>query len=102
MPKFLFASIFARTSRAIGLRLLTLSLGLLIFVVTGHAEDVLRIPYSSDIGSLDPDNGFEVAGLTTLDSVYEGLVKYEAGSTKIAGLLAKSWEVSGDGLAYTF
>lgn len=102
MPKFLFASIFARTSRAIGLRLIALSLGLLIFVVTGHAEDVLRIPYSSDIGSLDPDNGFEVAGLTTLDSVYEGLVKYEAGSTKIAGLLAKSWEVSGDGLAYTF
>ncbi|MBB3594247.1 peptide/nickel transport system substrate-binding protein [Rhizobium sp. BK529] len=102
MPKFLFASIVSRINLAIGLRLLALSLGLLISVAAGHAENILRIPYSSDIGTLDPDNGFEVAGLTALDSVYEGLVKYEASSTKIVGSLAKSWEMSGDGLAYTF
>lgn len=102
MPKFLFVSIVSRIRCAIALRLLALSLGFLISIAVGHAEDVLRIPYSSDIGTLDPDNGFEVAGLTTLDSVYEGLVKYEAGSTKIVGSLAKNWEISGDGLTYTF
>jgi peptide/nickel transport system substrate-binding protein len=102
MPKFLFTSIFSRFNCVISLRLLALSLGFLIAVASGHAEDVLRIPYSSDIGTLDPDNGFEVAGLTALDSVYEGLVKYETGSTKIVGALAKNWEISGDGLVYTF
>lgn len=61
-------------------------------------KDILRSPYSSDIGALDPDNGFEVAGLTAMDSLYEGLVKYETGSTRIVGSLAKSWEISGDGL----
>lgn len=61
-------------------------------------KDILRSPYSSDIGALDPDNGFEVTGLTAMDSLYEGLVKYETGSTRIVGSLAKSWEISGDGL----
>ena len=102
MPKFLFASIFSRFNRAIGLRLLAFLLGSLISVAAGHAQDVLRIPYTSDIGTLDPDNGFEVAGLTALDSIYEGLVKYETGSTRIVGSLAKSWEISDDGLTYTF
>ncbi|EJJ25307.1 ABC transporter substrate-binding protein [Rhizobium sp. CF142] len=102
MPIILFASIFSRFNQVISLRLLAFLLGSLICVAAGHAEDILRIPYSSDIGTLDPDNGFEVAGLTALDNIYEGLVKYEAGSTRIVGSLAKSWEISGDGLTYTF
>ncbi|MGR9172778.1 ABC transporter substrate-binding protein [Hyphomicrobiales bacterium] len=102
MPKFLSASISSRFNRLVGFRLLAFLLGFLTSVALAHAQDVLRIPYSSDIGTLDPDNGFEVAGLTVLDSIYEGLVKYEAGSTRIVGSLAGDWAMSGDGLKYTF
>ena len=40
--------------------------------------------------------------MSAINNVYEGLVEYAPGSTKIVGLLAKSWEISDDGLTYTF
>lgn len=66
------------------------------------AQEVLRVPYSGDIGSFDPDNAFEVDGLGAVNAVYEGLVEYAPGSTGIVGLLAESWTVSEDGTLYTF
>lgn len=65
-------------------------------------DKTLNVAYASDIASFDPDNSFEVAGLTAINGVYEGLVAYAPGSTRIVGLLAKSWTVSDDGLTYTF
>jgi peptide/nickel transport system substrate-binding protein len=84
------------------LRVAVLAIGALVSMAPAHAEDVLRIPYVADIGSFDPDNGFETGAISAIDNVYEGLVEYAPGSTKIVGLLAKSWEVSDDGLIYTF
>lgn len=70
---------------------------------SGSAGDtVLRTALQSDIASFDPDNNFEVAGLGAILSVYQGLVSYAPGTTKIQGLLAKSWTVSADKLTYTF
>lgn len=66
------------------------------------AQDVLRLPYVADIGSFDPDNAFEVGGLSAINNVYEGLVEYVPGGTELTGLLALSWEVSADGTVYTF
>src|SRR5262245_59447417 len=68
----------------------------------GRAQEVLRIPYVVDIGTFDPDNGFEIGAMSAIDNVYEGLVEYEPGSTRIVGLLARSWDISADGLTYTF
>ena len=66
------------------------------------AQDLLRLPYVADIGSFDPDNAFEVGGLSAINNVYEGLVDYIPGGTELTGLLAASWEVSADGTVYTF
>jgi peptide/nickel transport system substrate-binding protein len=66
------------------------------------AQEVLRVPYVSDIGTFDPDNGFEVGGVSAINNVYEGLVEYAPGTTTVVGLLAKSWDISPDGLTYTF
>jgi peptide/nickel transport system substrate-binding protein len=79
-----------------------LAIGFMVFTASAHAEEVLRIPYVADIGTFDPDNGFETGAISAIDNVYEGLVEYEPGSTKIVGLLAKNWEISDDGLTYTF
>jgi len=75
-------------------------------VLHAHAgfasEKDLRVAYQSDIGSFDPDNSFEVAALDAVNGVYEGLVAYAPGSTKIVPALAESWSVSPDGKTYTF
>lgn len=70
------------------------------FPVAG--KEVLRVPLSSDIGTFDPDNGFEIGAMSAIDNVYEGLVEYEPGSTRITGRLATSWDISADALTYTF
>jgi len=74
----------------------------LVCVSPTLAEDVLRVPYVADIGTFDPDNGFETGSVSAINNVYEGLVEYKPGSTEIVGRLATSWEISDDGLTYTF
>ena len=88
--------------RGWSVRLLAFAAGLLLSIAPACAQDVLRIPYVADIGTFDPDNGFEIGALSAIDNVYEGLVEYQPGSTRIVGLLAKNWDVSDDGLTYTF
>ncbi|MCV9966746.1 ABC transporter substrate-binding protein [Pararhizobium sp. BT-229] len=91
-----------RSTSNLRIRVLGILLGLLVLVVPVHAQEVLRVPFSGDIGTFDPDNGFEIGSLSAINNVYEGLVEYEPGSTKIVGLLARKWDVSEDGLTYTF
>ncbi|QLL66242.1 ABC transporter substrate-binding protein (plasmid) [Sinorhizobium mexicanum] len=86
----------------LGVFLFGFAVALLALVIPGYAKEVLRIPYAIDIGTFDPDNGFEIDGISAINNVYEGLVEYAPGSTQIVGLLAKRWEISGDGLSYTF
>ncbi len=62
----------------------------------------LRLAYQADIASFDPDNSFEVAGLGAIEAVYQGLVTYAPNTTKLTGLLAKSWTISPSGKTYTF
>ena len=105
MPMQMYSYPAKRSSeRSFHLSLLVLVVGFLISPTPVYAQDqqVLRIPYEADIGTFDPDNGFEIGGMSAIDNVYEGLVEYAPGSTRIVGLLAKSWEISGDGLTYTF
>jgi peptide/nickel transport system substrate-binding protein len=70
--------------------------------LSAAAQDTLILPYAADVGSFDPDNSFEVAGLSAINNVYEGLVEYAPGGTDLVGLLAESWEMSEDGTTYTF
>src|SRR5262245_12138346 len=92
----------ARVAGKSGLPALAITLPLILALVPASAQDVLHIPYVADIGSFDPDNGFEIGSVSAINNVYEGLVEYAPGTTRIVGLLAKSWEISPDGLTYTF
>lgn len=91
-------------SRSAGLGLLTWLAFAVSACVTAPAiaQEVLRVPLLNDIGSFDPDNGFEIGALSAINNVYEGLVEYVPGSTRVTGLLAKSWTVSEDDRTYTF
>ncbi len=67
----------------------------------GDAE-TLNIAFFADMATADPDVFYDIEGLAVMQSVYEGLVRYAPGGTEIVGDLAESWDVSADGLTYTF
>jgi peptide/nickel transport system substrate-binding protein len=73
----------------------------------------IALPFLADMGTVDPDIYYAGEGLQVTLSVYESLVTYapvgadipltyQPPSKRIAPGLAESWEVSPDGLTYTF
>lgn len=68
----------------------------------GSSPDVIRTPIVAELAPLDPDVYYQSDGLLIMTSTYQGLIKYENGSPKLAPQLATSWQVSPDGLTYTF
>lgn len=75
---------------------------LLLSVPAARAERVLRVAYTDDVATFDPDDAIILYGLDAARVLYEGLVQYRPGSTEIEGWLAESWTVSPDGLTYSF
>ena len=79
-------------------------------LVSGCGEDdsnsesagTLRTAFSADPAPLDPDSYYEAEGLAITTSVYEGLLQYKPDSDELEGELATDWEISDDGLTYTF
>lgn len=65
-------------------------------------SDTLRFAFLADMQVPDPDIFYEGEGLVVTLSCYDNLVKYKPDSSEIEGMLAESWEVSPDGLTYTF
>ncbi|WP_411677675.1 ABC transporter substrate-binding protein [Caproicibacter sp.] len=67
-----------------------------------EASDTLTYAQGAEPRGLDPalvDDG-ESAKVTC--NIYEGLLKYDKDSTKVEPCLAKTWDISDDGLTYTF
>ncbi|MCC7265585.1 MAG: ABC transporter substrate-binding protein, partial [Candidatus Latescibacteria bacterium] len=77
----------------------------LVWCWLGCAEpprDVLVFGRGSDSVGLDPALENDGESFKVCDNLYETLVTYEAQSTAIRPLLARSWEVSPDRLVWTF
>ena len=86
------------------------TIGLILLMVMALAtpaapappQRVLKVAYADDVVSFDPDNAFLLYGLEALRVMYQGLVQYEPGTTRVTGWLAQSWSVSPDARTYTF
>ncbi len=52
--------------------------------------------------SLDPPNSYESEGIQVIRQVWDGLVEYDPETLKVEPAIAKSWDISDDGLVYTF
>ncbi len=52
--------------------------------------------------TLDPHKNIAWASINIYESIYNGLVKWNEDETKLVPDLATSWEISDDGLLYTF
>lgn len=64
-------------------------------------DQVLRINMGQEPPSLDPDLAADVVSANIINNVFEGLLRLEP-SGEVSPGAAERWEVSSDGLTYTF
>lgn len=69
---------------------------------TGDVDSTFVFGASGDPSSLDPAFASDGESFRISRQIFEGLVGVKAGTADPAPLLAESWEVSDDGLEYTF
>lgn len=66
------------------------------------AGGILYIGQDFGPQSLDPHKNIAWASINIYESIYNGLLKWNNGETELIPDLATSWEISEDGLVYTF
>lgn len=71
-------------------------------VARGNRERVLHIGCGSEPHDLDPQTATGVPEADILAALEEGLVTLDPVTLRPKGGVAASWEISGDGLTYTF
>ncbi|TIQ61533.1 MAG: ABC transporter substrate-binding protein, partial [Mesorhizobium sp.] len=60
------------------------------------------ITYKDDVATLDPAIGYDWQNWSMIKSLFDGLMDYEPGTTKLKPDLAESYEISPDGKTFTF
>jgi len=81
--------------------LLVLVIG--VFGVNAQEESILVIGHAESTDSLDPSNGFTQTTGIVNRATYSTLVTFpDQDASEILPMLAESWEISEDGLTYTF
>src|SRR5215813_11486084 len=60
------------------------------------------VTFNNDLTTLDPAIGYDWQNWSVIKSIFDGLMDYEPGSTKLVPDLAESYTISDDGQTYTF
>src|SRR3712207_5640208 len=60
------------------------------------------ITYQNDVATLDPAIGYDWQNWSMIKSLFDGLMDYEPGTTTLRPDLAESYEISADGMTFTF
>jgi len=63
---------------------------------------VLVFGRGGDSSSIDPGHATDGESFYASTQVYDNLVQFKYGTTQLEPRLAKSWDISKDGLTYTF
>ncbi len=69
---------------------------------SGTSSQTLRIAWGLEALTMDPPNEAGVLGIGVLHNVYQTLVSYDFDASEVQPSLAESWDVSDDGLTYSF
>ena len=62
----------------------------------------ITVTYKDDVATLDPAIGYDWQNWSMIKSLYDGLMDYEPGTTELRAGLAESYEISDDGMVFTF
>ena len=60
------------------------------------------ITYKDDVATLDPAIGYDWQNWSMIKSLFDGLMDYVPGTTELRPGLAESYEISDDGMTFTF
>ena len=60
------------------------------------------VTFKDDFATLDPAIGYDWKNWSVIKGIFDGLLDYKPGTTEIIPDLAESFDVSADGLTYTF
>ncbi|WP_342234961.1 ABC transporter substrate-binding protein [Inquilinus sp. OTU3971] len=79
----------------------------LTLAVPAMAQDIkqggtMTVTYKDDVTTLDPAIGYDWQNWSMIKSLFDGLMDYKPGTTDLVPDLAESFEVSADGMTYTF
>ena len=74
----------------------------LLLVTTAAAQGTFDLPVAADPEHLDPWRSTTTATRRVLINLYEGLTTLDGNSAEVIPALATSWDISDDGLTYTF
>lgn len=66
------------------------------------AEGAMTVTYKDDVSTLDPAIGYDWQNWSMIKSLFDSLMDYEPGTTVLVPDLAESFDISDDGLVYTF
>lgn len=84
-------------------RLLALALGAALLAAgAARAETTLVVGIAADPTGLDPEAVLNNTSGFVMATIYDSLVRYKPGTTEVAPGVAEKWDVSPDGLTYTF
>ncbi|MFT6090919.1 ABC transporter substrate-binding protein [Sulfitobacter sp.] len=62
----------------------------------------ITVTYKDDVATLDPAIGYDWQNWSMIKSLYDGLMDYEPGTTDLRPGLAESYDISDDGMVFTF
>src|SRR5688572_33090254 len=68
----------------------------------GQPGGEIVVTYKDDVATLDPAIGYDWQNWSMIKSLFDGLMDYEPGTTTLRPDLAESYEISDDGLTFTF
>jgi ABC-type transport system substrate-binding protein len=60
------------------------------------------VTYKDDVATLDPAIGYDWQNWSMIKSLFDGLMDYEPGTSTLRTDLAESYEISPDGMTFTF
>ncbi len=89
---------FLLTSAALALSLLAAPAG----AAEPEQGGEMIVTYKDDVSTLDPAIGYDWQNWSMIKSLFDGLMDYKPGTTELVPDLAESYELSEDGLTYTF
>jgi ABC-type transport system substrate-binding protein len=67
-----------------------------------QAGGSITVTYKDDVATLDPAIGYDWQNWSMIKSLFDGLMDYVPGTTTLRPGLAESYDISADGLIYTF
>lgn len=62
----------------------------------------MTVTYKDDVSTLDPAIGYDWQNWSMIKSLFDGLMDYEPGTTKLTKDLAEDYTISDDGKTFTF